>query len=68
MESRIESDNSALMRPSGHRQGFRLPGPMKATLQRIETIHAIRKGHVPNTQPGVQGETASMRRLFDLAA
>ncbi|MEO9517082.1 MAG: IS6 family transposase [Paracoccaceae bacterium] len=65
--NRVESDHAALKRLLGYRQSFRSLRCAKATLQGMETIRTIKNGHIQNRQPGVQGEVAFVRRLFDLA-
>ncbi|MEP1519713.1 DDE-type integrase/transposase/recombinase [Ascidiaceihabitans sp.] len=65
--NRVESDHAALKRLLGYRQSFRSLRCAKASLQGMETIRTIKNGHIQNRQPGVQGEVAFVRRLFDLA-
>lgn len=66
--NRIESDHAALKRLLGFRQSFRSLGTAKATLGGIETIRTIKRGHIYNKQPGVQGEIDFIERLFQNVA
>ncbi len=66
--NRIESDHAALKRLFGYRQSFRSLRTAKAALQGYEAIRTIKRGHICNKQPGVRGEIAFVRNLFDLAA
>jgi IS6 family transposase len=64
----VESDHAALKRLLGYRQSFRSLRCAKATLQGMETIRTIKKGHINNKQPGVRGEIVFVNGLFGLTA
>jgi IS6 family transposase len=66
--NRIESDHAALKRLLGFRQSFRSLQSAKATLSGIETIRTIKRGHIYKKPPGVKGEIAFIRQLFEHAA
>lgn len=63
----IESDHAALKRLFGYRQSFRSLRSAKATLNGIETIRTIKRGHIQHKQLGVQGEISFIDQLFDAA-
>ena len=60
----IESDHAAMKRLLGYRQSFRSLRSAKATLRGIETIRTIKRGHVHQKQPSVQGEIRFISKLF----
>jgi IS6 family transposase len=63
----IESDHAALKRLLGYRQSFRSLRSAKATLNGIETIRTIKRGHINNKQQGVLAEIMFIARLFEAA-
>ncbi len=63
----IESDHAARKRLLGYRQSFRSLRTAKATLSGIEIIRTIKRGHIHHKQPGVTGEIAFIKGLFDPA-
>lgn len=62
--NRIESDHAAMKRLLGYQQSLRSLRTAKATLSGIETIRTIKRGHVHNKQPGIQGEIQFISQLF----
>lgn len=68
LNNRIESDHAALKRLLGYRQIFRSLASAKATLAGMETIRTIKRGHIHNKNPGVQGGIEFMHQLFQVAA
>lgn len=68
LNNRVESDHAALKRLLGYRQSFRSLSCAKATLLGMETIRAIKNGHIQTRQPGVRGEISFVHQLFGLAA
>ena len=60
----IESDHAAMNRLLGYRQSFRSLRTAKATLSGLETIRTIKRGHLQNRHPGVQGEIQFVSKLF----
>jgi IS6 family transposase len=60
----IESDHAAMKRLLGYRQCFRSLRSAKATLSGIETIRTIKRGHIHQKHPGVQGEIHFINQLF----
>ena len=65
--NRIDSDHAAIERLLGYRQSFRSLRTAKATPSGIETIRAIKRGHVHHKQPGVHGEIACIAQLLSAA-
>lgn len=63
----IESDHAAMKRLLGYRQSFRSLRSAKATLSGIETIRTVKRGHIHNKQPGVEGEIQFISELFEAA-
>lgn len=61
----IESDHAAMKRLLKYRQSFRPLRTAKATLSGIETIRTIKREHIHHKHPGVQGELAFIRQLFE---
>ncbi len=65
--NRIESDHAALKRIIGPGKGFQTIRTAKATLQGIESIRTIKRGHVQNKSAGVAGEVSFLNDLFAIA-
>lgn len=66
--NRIESDHAALKRIVDPGKGFQTLRSAKATLQGIEAIRMIKRGHVRSKAPGVPGEVSFVKALFGLVA
>lgn len=66
--NRIEGDHSALKKLITPMRGFKSLIFAKETLRGIETIRAIKKGHVHGKPPDVTDEIRFVESLFDLAA
>ena len=62
----IESDHAAMKRLRGYRQSYRSLRTAKATLNGIETIRTIKRGHIHNKKPGAKGEIAFICQLFEV--
>jgi IS6 family transposase len=63
----IESDHAAQSGLLGCRQSFRSLRSAKATLNGIETIRTIKRGHIHNKQPGILAEIQFITQLFEVA-
>lgn len=63
----IESDHAAMKQLLGYRQSFRSLRSAKATLNGIETIRIIKRGHIHNKPLSVKGEIQFIDRLFEAA-
>ncbi len=64
----IERDDAAVKRLPGYGQNFRSLRTLKATLNGIEAIRTIERGHIHQKKPGVQSEIASICQLYRLPA
>ena len=63
----IESDHAALKPLLGYRQSFRSLRTAKATLNGLETMRTIIRGHIHHTQSGVLAEIQFIAQLFENA-
>ena len=66
--NRIESDHAALKKLITPMRGFKSLSSAKATLQGIEAIRTIKRGHVHGKEAGITGEIRFVESLFGLAA
>lgn len=66
--NRIESDHATLKRIIDPGKGFQSLRTAKATLQCVEAMRTIKRGHVHGKAPGVPGEVSFVNGLFGLAA
>nr|WP_254868728.1 transposase [Phaeobacter sp. HF9A] len=63
----IESNHAAMKRLLGYCQSFRSLRSAKANLSGLETIRAIKRGHIQTRDPDVRGEIQFIIQLCESA-
>ena len=68
MNNRIESDHASLKRIIDPGKGFQTLRSAKATLQGVEAMRTIKRGHVHGKPAGIPGEVSFVHGLFGIPA
>ncbi len=66
--NRIESDHAALKRITDPGKGFKSLRSAKVTLQAVEALRTIKRGHIVEKSTNAAGEVRLMESLFGIAA